>query len=1356
MIKVRKTKITTKHEHHRSVKPESFLLEQHFKISQRSPNKLWLKDTECGKSRLLPISRAGILRRQLGGLAGAVIYRGAMAAELGVQGCLGSEELIPEVKHLESDSDSGQGSCEMASPSELNNRMGCLDDDSDEEILISKKSKNKKLLVESDSDEEVERETVTVQDEVNDDSEKENVSGLAAKPSRIRSAMLDSDDSDKEEGSENFIKPLSECTIPVNKHKKGHKYSKGGKSQEKTAKGKSKRRSEKAEKKMASLRKQKKEKQKSQMQTDEEQTPLNDSGCLLADKDLYENDSGSAEEEESLDAIRTNIKNKLKSQSSADYEGSDPEQEFEDRLDRDKRKERKAALKSKEAMKQLHSETQRLLRESSVSLPYHLPEPKTIHDFFKRRPRPACQGNAMQLIKSAKYQPCNVEERMDIGLANGLETQKCESASISESEAEPGPLQDPQDLDTIEQEVVNKGSTGEECEPLSATDCPETPLNPLPCIERLDQADSYQHSIDSEVNVVMKIDKEILNAQSDNGICDLGHLEKSSPAAPPMQHATKLSKLEKLRAMGVDLSLKPRLCPDYGSFVNLDEPKQNKELEALKQRFLKHTLHKVIPVSEKKVNLTVVRKETTAEGKEELKADIVSVTVPAENLEEQIHGKPGEKLQVLKAKLQEAMKVRRNEERQKRQALFNLDNEDGFHDDEEEAEMTEESEEEDDTETAEYLLGVEEQDDGNEDTAKHESEKDSPNAIHVRRPIATESTLMLFKYHSTKLGDSLPDKLDQDDVECKPDGKLVSEEEDLLLVKESSHNSSFELIGSMIPSYQPFHKNARGTLHSISAGFRSPSPMHFKTSFLSSASKSSGKMSEPSLPVEDSQDLYNASPEAKASYLSAGADSQFQFSLEDDTQSQLLDADGFLNVGRHRSSAKHRLVLDTMDENAMDANMGELLDLCSGQFKDSSQADEKLTKEDAMDELLGLCSGKFVSQVDTSTQNGSPSAKLHKNSPKKDLMSEAVALCSGSFPVDREENEEEEEEEFGDFQLLPCDESDSGEEEESDCEQSEEEKEGSDEDDEEELLRQQQRKRKKLRLKDFMENEAELSGSEVDSGDEDEGEEDDEYEEEAIDEDLPSDEELQDQVNKIHMKVTMDEDQRRLRLYQERYLADGDLHSDGPGRTRKYRWKIFDDASQLDMFRRDSELEEQDMENEELDETEVKWRKQRIEREQWLREQSENKHADQEEEEEDIGEGSQFMKLAKKVTAKALKKLGETDTSEVKKPVSRNPFEVIRPFSNPKMQTGSLLNKPKEVLQKLAAMSDLNPNATRNSRNFVFQTLSPGKKETSLEKPKSKIRKNIALATPSPKRFKLDNPTIAKNKSRSIFPFLEN
>lgn len=119
-----------------------------------------------------------------------------------------------------------------------------------------------------------------------------------------------------------------------------------------------------------------------------------------------------------------------------------------------------------------------------------------------------------------------------------------------------------------------------------------------------------------------------------------------------------------------------------------------------------------------------------------------------------------------------------------------------------------------------------------------------------------------------------------------------------------------------------------------------------------------------------------------------------------------------------------------------------------------------------------------------------------------------------------------------------------------------------------------------------MEDEAELSGSDVGSEDEYDGEDLNEYEEEIIDEELPTEAELGNQIQKFHMSVTilvwillclkswlldltwtnlcvscvdrkamLDDDKRQLRLYQERYLIDGDLHSDGPGRTRKFRWK---------------------------------------------------------------------------------------------------------------------------------------------------------------------------------------------------------
>ncbi|XP_062476715.1 claspin isoform X2 [Pezoporus occidentalis] len=1306
-------------------------------------------------------------------------------------------------KRLDSDSDSGQGSCETASPGHLSKGPASPDDrDSEEEIFVRKKTKSKKVLQDSESEDGEDVQNGTPGKDKENEEEKENITAQRIKkPHRIRQGLLDSDDSDTgdrlqaEDLESSRRSGLSENVLEEDRPlKSGKKYRKRkprkGDFEEETAKnaiGKSRRK--KKERRAESIKKLEKEKQPSTEHVDGgERYPLNDSGCLLDDKELFDNGlEEENEEEESIESIRAAVKNKVRKYKNKERFPEDEgykhafDDEDEEPVEKEpKRKERKAARLSKEAIKQLHSETQRLIRESSVSLPYHVPEAKSVHDFFKRRPRPVCQGNAMALLKSAKYQlslneepadsknfstDCkNGQRESDQSAANEPETilGKDVGVAVSKPLVDVGknltedcaekPQQDSGDCQTVG--AATTDNTGEQHSELVSTDTHEQKENEIPLA--VDGA-----ALEQRGETAPDVQCEKSNQQEEPGV-----------AAQPEK--VRKSKLDKLRELGIDLSIKPRINSGNESFINLDESDSSKELEALKARFLKHTLQASKSKVERTINMNIIRKETTSEGKEELKADVVPAVLAAESLDETVHTKPGEKLQALKAKLQEAMKLRRTEERQKRQALFKLDNEEMLEEEEEEEEeMTDESEEEEgDHENVEFLLDEAEED--NEDTEeKHvedcdkETDKESidgeklEKSLHcdsVFKPPSTESTLMLFKDSSSKMGYSLPDeKLEMEEAADKGPTKLEDDDSFSLptLAKENSHNSSFELIGSMIPSYQPCNKQAsRGGNLSAAGGFRSPSPGFFKTSFISSASKSSGKMSEPSLPIEDSQDLYNASPEPKSLFPGAG-ESQFQFSLEDDTQSQLLDADGFLNVGQHRNkyqSSKHQLPLASMDENAMDANMDELLDLCSGKF--SSQAEHvpntDSNKKQNMEELLNLCSGKFVSQS-SPTWASSISSKAEKDSDIEDPMAEALALCSGSFPTDREEEDEEEQEELGGFQLLTDDD---------ECENEEDEKSGDSDgeaaetsDEEEQLLRRRNSLKKKLRLQEFMEDEAELSGSDVGSEDEYDGEDLDEYEEEVIDEELPNEEELENQVQKLHMKAVLDDDKRQLRLYQERYLIDGDLHSDGPGRIRRFRWKNIDYASQIDLFQRDSDNEE---ENEQFDDTEVKWRKERFEREQWLREQKE-KNKEQEEEEE-IGEDSQFMKLAKKVTAKSLqKKASPAVVAQDTALLPRNPFEAFRPASDVQIKSGSLLNRPKAVLQKLAAMSDLNPNAPRNSRNFVFHTLSPDKSEEAKEKSRLQVKKRgpSAVITPQAKRSKVDS-TDETSQSRSIFQYLES
>ncbi|CAH0756374.1 unnamed protein product [Diatraea saccharalis] len=270
--------------------------------------------------------------------------------------------------------------------------------------------------------------------------------------------------------------------------------------------------------------------------------------------------------------------------------------------------------------------------------------------------------------------------------------------------------------------------------------------------------------------------------------------------------------------------------------------------------------------------------------------------------------------------------------------------------------------------------------------------------------------------------------------------------------------------------------------------------------------------------------------------------------------------------------------------------------------------------------------------------------------------------------------------------------------------------------------------KKKRKAVDFFEQEAELTSEDewAGSGDEDEAGLDC-MEREAGDDDTFHQGALQAELGQIHMRNVLDQDKREVRLIQE-LLFEDDLG--GGGRQRKFRWRNADGEEVTGTTSNElTDTQEEEFESEE------QWRKQRHEREMFLRQMK------SEEESENVLDVSinrstiikanllsrtmsSIIEENKQAPAGTVQSSAVPDKKITKDiPSPKKPFSVFQQNYH-----GSLLTRGRGALARLAALATplavddeaqkIGLIAASSKRNFVFAAITP-KDETKVPKRKA-------------------------------------
>ncbi|WAR20345.1 CLSPN-like protein [Mya arenaria] len=1095
----------------------------------------------------------------------------------------------------------------------------------------------------------------------------------------------------------------------------------------------------------------------------------------------------------------------------SDHEGGEDEGFNDSDIDPKLRAKLKKA--KREELTSIHSESQRMVRESRVNIPYHQPAPKSINDFLARANRKQQEykrlGNVrdsrkvkivQEVLKKTrlearaktqkeqdKYSDSDddwnpdddnekslkdrIDEKMKTNDAEteqvgngdeGAEKNKTEEGSDlkgdttkEENAQDGGNVNDNVEKDKLESEEIGELNKGEnivsnldDSDKESLPEISEFQNEHLKDVE-IKAGKDIVNVLTEEVETGSKVNKmkldlkleddmeigenvdEFEKTEKDNEIDNIdetskqsdenkenidpnagklseddeeksstSQMDKSSPQSSGKKTSPKNSASKRRKRIaalaGIDLdNVQPSLGGEVENFITLedeDEAPRHPGVQNLMDRLSKHAQKK-----EKKklhdTDISIISKDAVGHDREELKLNTFTYHVEEEDSNPlRVHEAPGAKLIALKEQLQEKMKAKREQARQKRQELYALDNEEGGF--EEEAELSDKSDTDaEDGEEGDYdgeedfedMYEADEDGDDNEEDDEEEIDED------IGEPEFADDD-----EYNLKLDDS---DEEEDGTEEKDDES--NDRDDVTISKPAKKESStlFKEPEPVIPE-KPFSMfGSKGRSTSIEG------------SQIQSGQRTCSSIP---MPIEDSQDLCGSLlPELSSTQTQKHTEhsQDFNFLLED-SQSNMLDADGYLktkSTGKKKPPATSFSGLGGLA--GTQGNMDDLVGMCSGRFMDSQaggvekssrkslfdEGSQSNSTQEHMGELMGLCSGVF------NDKKGVSETQKCSGKKRKASVSESDEDSVGMYSDNEEKRggkENSDEEEAG-----------SDKEEEGDTD-------AVDSDEDEERPPQKfsgftdRNKHGKIRH-EFVDQEAELSGSEYDSDENlDLAEDEDIMEVEEGDKDMEGvdREKIRDEVGRIALKQMIDEDKRELLRYQEMYLPDGDLFSEGGGRQRKFKWSNIDDVSQQDMFNDGSDNEP---EHEETDD--FVWRKERFEREKFLKEQKQQEGQDRQDD-----DNSQFMKLGKvflnkqvSVESNSGKSSDKVNSSGAETPGFPGSFMKLS-----QQKRGSFLARSKQALAKIAEMTKpvVNPSAgAKSSGKFTFSVISPDKEREAEE-----------------------------------------